>query len=476
MLVSSLKIARTAIFAFIFIIALELLAFAALLYLTIGRQHELFRSMPESIYTLVTVLLAMMTYESEEFDDILVKFYFGIYTMSVTITLVNVFFVLLTISFNDVKEGLKNGTLHYDEKLNAHFWYKVDKMLQWFIDRFCFSWVKRKRNELEKLQACLEKLKHMTNTMKKNDLERHKLTARMMIKMIELDKYRTKLDCLNVQWNEFATKYVFGYGSTGETLVILSVPTLSCVVEIDILCYLVPSLRRDAARKMKNRVVGNSFMFCTSDNKLLKGSVNLEVISSNNKPNTTYNTIVTKTDINSVWEKQYSFETNSGIHASLQHIPFHFCTMETVKNDSEKRIRPCEWYQVQQEGRTIFPSYDTESTVSFPKDTFRKSCSVSIRTMPGETASILNVILEFPPEKPMTVHLPHLSTDGNNLKSDHPAEYIISAKEGSEQEHIRLNSVLKKDKDGFDFMYNTRKHWKNLEVTVKNSKILWILI
>lgn len=139
MLVSSLKIARTAIFAFIFIIALELIAFAALLYLTIGRQHELFRSMPESINTLVTVLLAMMTYESEEFDDIQVKIYFGIYTMTVTITLVNVFFVLLTISFNDVKEGLKKGTLIYDEKLNAHFWYKVDKMVQWIIDRCCFS-------------------------------------------------------------------------------------------------------------------------------------------------------------------------------------------------------------------------------------------------------------------------------------------------------------------------------------------------
>ncbi|XP_063448038.1 polycystin-1-like protein 2 [Mytilus trossulus] len=472
MLVSSLKIARTAIFAFIFIIALELIAFAALLYLTIGRQHELFRSMPESINTLVTVLLAMMTYESEEFDDILVKIYFGIYTMSVTITLVNVFFVLLTISFNDVKEGLKKGTLIYDEKLNAHFWYKVDKMVQWFIDRCCFSWVKRNRNELEKLQECLEKLKHMTNLMTKNDLERHKLTAKMMIKMIELDKYRTKLDCLNVQWNEFATKYIFGYGSTGETLVILSVPTLSSVVEIDIECYLVPCLRRDAVRKTKNKVCGNSFMFCTSDNKLLKGSVNLEVIY--NKPNMTYNTIVTKKDKHSVWETQYSFETNTGIHASLQHIPFHFCTMETVKNESEKGIRPFEWYQVQQEGRTVFPSYDTESSVSFTKDTFKNSCSVSIRSMPGTTATILNVILEFPPEKPMRVHLPHLFEEGNNLKADHPGEYIISAKEGSEQEHIRHNSVLKKDKDGFDFLYDTRKHWKNLEVTVKSSKILWV--
>lgn len=48
----------------------------------------------------------------------------------------------------------------------------------------------------------------MTNLITKNDLERHKVTAKMMIKMIELDKYRTKLDCLNVQWNEFATKYM----------------------------------------------------------------------------------------------------------------------------------------------------------------------------------------------------------------------------------------------------------------------------
>lgn len=37
--------------------------------------------------------------------------------------------------------------------------------------------------------------------------------------------------------------------------------------------------------------------------------------------------------------------------------------------------------------------------------------------MPGDTATILNVILEFPPEKPMRVHLPHLFKDGNNLKA-----------------------------------------------------------
>ena len=45
--------------------------------------------------------------------------------------------------------------------------------------------------------------------MKKNELDRQKSTAEMMIKMIQLGQYRTKLECLNVQWNEFATKYMY---------------------------------------------------------------------------------------------------------------------------------------------------------------------------------------------------------------------------------------------------------------------------
>ena len=95
--------------------------------------------MLESMNALLLALLGMMTYDDEEFDDMLVKFYFGLYTFSMTITLVNVFIVLLTISFNDVKAGLDNGTLQYDQKLNDHFWFKVDKVLEWMRDRFCFT-------------------------------------------------------------------------------------------------------------------------------------------------------------------------------------------------------------------------------------------------------------------------------------------------------------------------------------------------
>jgi len=139
MLVSSLKIAKGAIFAFMIIISMELIGFAALLYLTIGSNNENFKSMLESMNALLLALLGMMTYDDEEFDDMLVKFYFGLYTFSMTITLVNVFIVLLTISFNDVKAGLDNGTLQYDQKLNDHFWFKVDKVLEWMRDRFCFA-------------------------------------------------------------------------------------------------------------------------------------------------------------------------------------------------------------------------------------------------------------------------------------------------------------------------------------------------
>ena len=139
MLLSSLKIAKGAIFAFMFIISMDLIGFAALLYLTIGSNHENFKYMLESMNALLLALLGMMKYDDEIFDGMLVKFYFGLYAFSMTITLVNVFIVLLTISFNDVKTGLNNGTLHYDQKLNDHFWFKVDKMLEWMRDRFCFA-------------------------------------------------------------------------------------------------------------------------------------------------------------------------------------------------------------------------------------------------------------------------------------------------------------------------------------------------
>jgi len=49
----------------------------------------------------------------------------------------------------------------------------------------------------------------LTSKIKRNELDRQKLTAKMMIKMIQLGQYRTKLDCLNAQWNEFATNYMY---------------------------------------------------------------------------------------------------------------------------------------------------------------------------------------------------------------------------------------------------------------------------
>jgi hypothetical protein len=49
----------------------------------------------------------------------------------------------------------------------------------------------------------------LTTKVKRNELDQQKLTAKMIIKMIQLGQYRTKLDCLNVQWNEFATNYMY---------------------------------------------------------------------------------------------------------------------------------------------------------------------------------------------------------------------------------------------------------------------------
>jgi len=72
----------------------------------------------------------MMKYNTSEFDELVVKFYFGsfTFTFTVTITLVNVFLVLLTISFNEVKDEIDNGKLNFEHRLNNHFWMKANKM------------------------------------------------------------------------------------------------------------------------------------------------------------------------------------------------------------------------------------------------------------------------------------------------------------------------------------------------------------
>lgn len=64
--------------------------------------------------------------------------------------------------------------------------------------------------------------------------------------------------------------YRFGFNRSGETLVILTIPILSCAVEIDVTCYLVPNMRRKVMKKMKNKNVGKSFEFTTTDNHVLK--------------------------------------------------------------------------------------------------------------------------------------------------------------------------------------------------------------
>jgi hypothetical protein len=63
MLLSSLKIAKGAIFAFMFIISMDLIGFAVLLYLTIGSNHENFKYMLESMNALLLALLGMMKYD-----------------------------------------------------------------------------------------------------------------------------------------------------------------------------------------------------------------------------------------------------------------------------------------------------------------------------------------------------------------------------------------------------------------------------
>ncbi|CAC5393050.1 PKD1L2 [Mytilus coruscus] len=151
-MVSSLKIARGAIVAFMVIIILELTAFASLIWLTIGRKDEMFKNMFETMNTLLTVLLSMRKYNTEAFDDLLVKFYFGLYTFSLTKTLVNVFISLLTISLNDVKCDLDKGVLQFDQDLNKHLWVKVNKFIQWIKDKLCFPEMKEKEDD--KLKIC----------------------------------------------------------------------------------------------------------------------------------------------------------------------------------------------------------------------------------------------------------------------------------------------------------------------------------
>ena len=66
----------------------------------------------------------------------------------------------------------------------------------------------------------------------------------------------------------------YGFSRTGETLLILNVPTMSCASEIEVKCYLVPRLRREIRRKFRTRLVhesvGNAFSLHTQQLNILK--------------------------------------------------------------------------------------------------------------------------------------------------------------------------------------------------------------
>ncbi|XP_052077930.1 polycystic kidney disease protein 1-like 2 [Mytilus californianus] len=468
-MVSSLKIARGAIVAFMVIIILELTAFASLIWLTIGRKHEMFKNMFETMNTLLTVLLSMRKYNTEAFDDLLVKFYFGLYTFSLTITLVNVFISLLTISLNDVKRDLDKGVLQFDQDLNKHLWVKFNKFIQWIKDKLCFPEIREKEDG--KLKECIEKLCSATSKMEKREVENHKILGRLMIKLIQWKKWKVQLDCLNVDRQRFATKYVFGYKRSGETLIILTVPFLSYSNVIDLTCFIIPCSKQNIDRRIKDGKFENSFMFVLRENINLQGSVLVDILNLSEFSSTSFNAVMTKQDIED-WKIHAACYVQSGIQVTLRNIPHTFAAIQTGQKFSDYGWRPFETYITSRNGESVYLSYDLETKIVFEESCFPQCLSVSMRTRQGPSTTIVNVDIDEGIQTRSEIHLPLSNVKGTDGDHSHLAHYIIVGRESSDKEWEKINSTLKTTENGFRFAFN--KPWSVFEVTVKESKIHWI--
>ncbi|VDI59821.1 Hypothetical predicted protein [Mytilus galloprovincialis] len=456
-MISSLKIARGAIVAFMVIIVLELTAFAALIWLTIGRKDEMFKNMFETMNTLLIVLLSMKKYNTEAFDDVLVKFYFGLYTFSVSITLVNVFISLLTFSFNDVKSDLDKGVLQFDQDLNNHLWVKINKFIQWIKNKLFLQEMIEKDDG--KLQNRIEKLCSATSKLEKGEFENNKVLVQLMIKLIRWKKLNVQLDCLNVKRQRYATKYLFGYERSGETLIILTVPFLSFSYSIGVNCFLIPYSKQNIGSKIKDRKVGSSFKFVLRENINIQGSVLVDILDLSEFSATAFNAVMTKQDIED-WKIYPAYNVQAGIRVTLKNIPHIFAAIQTGQTFSNSGWGPFETYIPSRNCESIYTSYDLETKIVFEKGCFPQCSSVSMRSKKGPSTTILNVDTDSEIQTRSEICLPLSDVSGINGKYSHLAHYIIVGRESSDKEWEKINSTLKTTENGFRFTFN--KPWYDI--------------
>lgn len=127
---TSIAISGGEIVGYIIIITLPVFSFASLMYLMVGHTDSHFKDLQSSFMTFWILLLSISFKNTVETDDLQVKVIFTIFTLTMSIILVNVFVSLLTDSFASVKKLNGSSNKQYDKELNEHFWRKISEYIR----------------------------------------------------------------------------------------------------------------------------------------------------------------------------------------------------------------------------------------------------------------------------------------------------------------------------------------------------------
>ncbi|KAK3084232.1 hypothetical protein FSP39_010372, partial [Pinctada imbricata] len=145
MLQRSLSVARSTLLQYLVVVFIIVTAFGCYLCLSVGRQVENFKNMSTSVVTLINLLLAMVSFRgSVEMDSLESRIVLALYSITMSLVMVNVFITTLTTVFDEIKRVQSESRdtdvddeYVFDSELNKHFWVRVNSFITSCYQRCC---------------------------------------------------------------------------------------------------------------------------------------------------------------------------------------------------------------------------------------------------------------------------------------------------------------------------------------------------
>ncbi|XP_062589813.1 uncharacterized protein LOC134251420 [Saccostrea cucullata] len=238
----SLSKARTDLISYSILLSISLTAFASYLYLTLGRTVSDFKSMDASLGTLFQMLLSMISFRfNVDMSSLQAQIVVSLFAFTVSMIGINLFIGILTWNFYYIKllqtdkEATENQL--FNQELNDHFWWRVDKALRQLIFRRS---PKSKNNyalykAIEKKIDCIDQ---KFNDITKEEIE-WTFSASAMMFICKKDQRRKLLGCCITAHNN-DIQYRFFDQMTKSTKIVLTLPYLRPGDAPEIICYEVP--------------------------------------------------------------------------------------------------------------------------------------------------------------------------------------------------------------------------------------------